>query len=76
MAAKLHKRHADGGELKPAILVRRPGTGKALIADGHHRTLAYEADGQDYVWAYVGRVDTKTGAWDQLASRQKQDKAA
>ena len=71
MASKLHKKQADGGELKPVILVRRPGSDKALIADGHHRTLAYEADGQDYVWAYVGRVDTKTGPWDQLATRQK-----
>jgi len=71
--AKLHRRHAAGKELKPAIIVERP-EGKFLIADGHHRFLAYEQDGQDYVWAYVGKVDKQQGRWDELALSQIKDK--
>lgn len=68
-AAKLRKRHAEGRELKPAVLVRRP-SGKLVLADGHHRYLAYEQDGQGYVWAYVGKVSKQTGPWDRLALSQ------
>jgi hypothetical protein len=74
---KLRKRQRKDQELKPVILVRRPGDGKLLIADGHHRFLAYEKDGQAYVWAYVGTVGSEHGKWDSLAlSQKRQDKAA
>jgi phage portal protein BeeE len=66
---KLRRRHAEGRELKPAVVVQRP-EGKLLIADGHHRFLAYEKDGQDYLWAYVGRVSKQEGPWDRLALSQ------
>lgn len=74
--AKLRRRRAEGRELKPAVIVKRP-DGKLLIADGHHRFLAYEEAGSDYVWAYVGRVDADEGPWDQLAlSQDPKGKAA
>lgn len=73
---KLRKRHMDGRELKPAVLVRRPSGGKLVIADGHHRVLAYKANGESYVWAYVGTVDDDHGAWDTMASSQQQDDRA
>jgi len=71
MVTKLHKRHAAGKELKPAVLVQRPGSRKLLIADGHHRYLAYEQDGKQYVWAFTGTVTQKAGKWDDLALSQK-----
>jgi len=74
--SKLRKRQRKDRELKPVVLVKRPGAGKLLIADGHHRFLAYEKDGQAYVWAYIGTVGSEHGKWDELALSQKRDKAA
>jgi len=68
-AAKLKRRHADGRELKPAVLVQRP-DGKLLVADGHHRFLAYEQSGAGYVWAYTGKVSEQQGPWGRLALSQ------
>ncbi|HET9893680.1 MAG TPA: phage portal protein [Streptosporangiaceae bacterium] len=72
---KLRKRKADGGHLKPLILVRTPGADKDMIADGHHRYLAAVAEGEPTVWAYVGRVDADKGDWDQMHSSQMKGNA-
>jgi hypothetical protein len=66
---KLRKRAAEGGHLKPAVLVRTPGSTKDIIVDGHHHALAAMKEGRP-VWAYVGRVDAKTGDWDTLHASQ------
>lgn len=74
--SKLRRRQAKGKHLKPAIMIRRPGAGKDVIADGHHRVLASLAEGEQ-VWSYVGRVKVAKGPWDVLALSQKpEDKAA
>lgn len=46
----------QGGYKKPAILIAPPGGGKFRVADGHHRSLAYQQLGQP-VHAYVAHVD-------------------
>jgi HK97 family phage portal protein len=74
--AKLRRKQANGGHLKPVILIRRPGSDRDLIADGHHRVLASLAEGE-MPWAYIGRVKTDKGPWDQLAlSQEPEGKAA
>lgn len=70
----LRKKLAAGEHPKPVVMVKRPGSGKYLIADGHHRFLAAEAEDQAAVWAYVGKVDAEDGPWNQMALSQ--DKAA
>ena len=45
----------------PAVLVRWPGSEKDVPVDGHHHILAAEQDGQHFVWAYVGHVDSERG---------------
>lgn len=73
---KLRKKLAAGEKPKPLILVRRP-AGKLLIADGHHRFLAAEAEGLTSVWAYVGTVDKQAGPWDIMAmSEEDRERAA
>ena len=47
------------GHTHPVILVQHPGSQKAVIIDGHHRTLAYRKLGRP-VKAYVGMVDQIT----------------
>ena len=69
--AKLWKKLAAGDRPRPAVLVRTPGADKDIIPDGHHRALAAIAEGEPMVWAYVGRVPSKTGPWDQMHASQK-----
>lgn len=45
----------DGGFKKPVILIARPDGGKYRVADGHHRTLAYQKLNKP-VRAYVAHV--------------------
>jgi len=47
------------GHAHPVILVQSPASPKAVIIDGHHRTLAYRKLGRP-VKAYVGQVDKVT----------------
>lgn len=61
---------------KPAVLVRWPGSGKDVIVDGHHRILAAQANGEHFVTAYVGHVDSEQGPWLSTAAREKGRKAA
>ena len=71
-AAKLRRRMAAGLHLKPAVLVRHPGSTKDAIADGHHRALASIDEGQP-VWAYVGHVASDDTGWQELHDRQYPD---
>lgn len=58
-----------GEELHPVIMVDTPGDPKLKVVDGHHRVLAYRRLGRPVV-AYVGRVPTVVGPWDEAHSYQ------
>ena len=69
--AKFKKRIA-GGWLKPVVLVKRPGLDKMMIADGHHRALAYRALGRP-IMAFVAHVASDKGPWDEFHSAQHEN---
>jgi hypothetical protein len=71
---KLRKRAGAGEHLKPAVLVRTPGSTKDVIVDGHHHILAAMKEGRP-VWAYVAHTDATTGPWDVLHDYQDQKAA-
>jgi hypothetical protein len=73
---KLRKKLARGEDPKPVILVRWPGSGKDVIADGHHHFVAAEQEGQQFVWAYVGHVSSEKGPWLVMGASERRDKAA
>jgi hypothetical protein len=74
---KLRKKLAAGQQMKPAVLVKTPGSAKYVIADGHHRFLAALAEGQESFRAYVGKVDAKHGDWETMAAAERgRDRAA
>ena len=75
ITARLGGGHARGRAPKPVVLVQTPGNGKLIVADGHHRVLAYEKAGQA-VLAYVGTVDSDTGPWDEMHSSQLRKESA
>jgi hypothetical protein len=58
-----------GGWMKPLVLVKRPSEDKLMIADGHHRALAYAKLGLP-VMAYVAHVPTDQGPWDAFHDAQ------
>lgn len=58
-----------GGWKKPVILVQKPGTDKATVIDGHHRALAYRAEGMK-VPAYVASPKMAAGPWDEMHAAQ------
>lgn len=68
--AKFARKIGDG-KMKPLVLVRRPGSDRLMVADGHHRALAYRQLGQDPP-AYVATVATAAGPWDTMHAAQKQ----
>lgn len=74
--AKLRKRLTDGRMPKPLVLVRWPGSTKDVIVDGHHHYEAAQAEGQHFVWGYVGHVPQERGPWLVTAAREKRGKAA
>lgn len=55
---------------KPAVVVFEPGAKKALIVDGHHRTLGAQRAGEEGVLAWVGHVASKDGPWLELHNLQ------
>ena len=57
------------GKFKPIVLVYEPKNPHAIVVDGHHRALAYELLGRPAI-AYVARVGSTTGPWDQMHSSQ------
>jgi hypothetical protein len=63
------KKKIKKGVIKPVILVKTPKNEKYIIADGHHRSLAYRELGGSVV-AYVTNVDRETGPWDEFHSMQ------
>jgi len=74
---KLRKKLAAGEQPKPVVLVRTPDGKKWLIADGHHRFLAAEAEGMDSIWAFAGKVSAGKGPWQVMAMSQgKGERAA
>lgn len=73
---KLRRKTKDGEHPKPLVLIKAPGSGKYLIADGHHHYLAAEAEGHDTVWAYTGKVPAEDGPWRTFAAQEKRGKAA
>lgn len=68
---KVHRfeKRIRGGWAKPIILIKRPGEQQLMIADGHHRAMAYWNLGRPVV-AYVGTTPTDTGPWDEFHSQQ------
>jgi 8-oxo-dGTP pyrophosphatase MutT (NUDIX family) len=68
--AKFARKLADGEDLRPILLVEKPGRSKAVIVDGHHRALASRLVGKP-VRAYVGKVPTEDGPWDETHSYQR-----
>lgn len=58
-----------GEELHPVIMVDTPGDPKLKVVDGHHRVVAYQRLNRP-VTAYVGRVPTVIGPWDEAHSFQ------
>lgn len=65
---KFEKRIRNGW-MKPIILIKRPGNPLLMIADGHHRALAYQNLDQSAM-AYIGYVDTDEGPWDEFHDTQ------
>jgi hypothetical protein len=63
-------RKIGAGKTKPLVLVRRPGSAKLMVADGHHRALAYRELGRDAP-AYVATVAQTSGPWDTMHAAQK-----
>ncbi len=57
------------GWSKPAILIRRPGESKLMVADGHHRALASKRIGAPLL-AYVADVHANRGDWDEMHASQ------
>jgi HK97 family phage portal protein len=73
---RLRKRTMAGDHPKPVVLVKTPGSGKWIIADGHHRFLAAEAEDQAGIWAFTGKVDREDGPWMVMAASQEEDEDA
>jgi hypothetical protein len=68
--AGIRDKLAAGGQVRPIVLVRFPGSKKYVIADGHHRYLAAESGGLKKLTAYVGKVDREKGPWLTMAARE------
>jgi hypothetical protein len=61
---------------QPVVLVQVPGQAQYKIADGWHRTLAFEHAGRDSIRAWIGTVDVQHGPWDEAMNQHKLNKAA
>lgn len=68
--AKFARKLLAGEEVRPILLVRKPGHDKAMIVDGHHRALASKLTGKP-VLAYIANVPKEDGAWDETHSYQR-----
>jgi len=56
--------------IKPVVLIGRPGKPTLMITDGHHRALAYKEAGKSAVPAWVGQAHHIVGEWDYLHDAQ------
>lgn len=63
------ERRIPKGDANPVVLVRTPNNRKLIVVDGHHRALAYR-NLKTPVTAWVGRVESARGPWDQLHNSQ------
>jgi len=57
------RRRQAGKKLKPALLVKTPGSHLLLLVDGHHRYLA-EAELGEPVRAWIGTTASEHGDWE------------
>ena len=74
---KLRRKIRVKGKPKPLVLIRWPGAARWVIADGHHRFLAAEAEDLDAVPAFTGRVSREHGPWEVMAASETgRDKAS
>lgn len=60
----------SAGQLKPILVVKKPGNPKLVIIDGHHRSLAYKKLGREPL-AWVGTVPDGPGPWDEMHASQR-----
>jgi HK97 family phage portal protein len=68
---KLRKRLAAGKtQLKDPIVAVEGPDGQKVIADGHHRYLSLEQNGQDHALCYIGHVSSNTGPWSAMGADQ------
>lgn len=70
--AKIRKK-IEKGKDKPVVAIDRPGSDNVFIADGHHHTEAYTQLDRSHFPAFVVRVPTRTGPWDTMHSKQRED---
>lgn len=61
-------------KMEPIILVRTP-SGKLKVADGYHRTLAFDHADKKTIPAYVGESPDEHGSWDKEMHDKKLNKA-
>lgn len=59
----------QAGWTKPVILIQTPHRKRLTVADGHHRSLAYRRLNQP-VMAWIGRVSSDHGPWDDMRAAQ------
>lgn len=64
----------SGKSMDPVVLVKRS-DGSHAIADGYHRTKAYEREGIGTIHAYVGEGAGEEGPWDEAMHAAKENKA-
>ena len=67
---------ADGRTMDRVVLVKTPGNDKYEIADGFHRTLAFERADQKTIPAYVAKVTSDHGPWEREMHDAKLNKSA
>lgn len=66
---KLRKNIKNGKKMKPAILVKVPGSDKLQLADGHHHYLASAEEGAP-LRAFIGTVSEDHGPWEDMYKYQ------
>ncbi|GAA4626905.1 hypothetical protein GCM10023196_037050 [Actinoallomurus vinaceus] len=64
----------DGKTMDPVVLVETPGRDKLTVADGYHRTLAYQHEDRATIHAWVGTVTMDEGPWDRAMHDAKLNK--
>lgn len=64
-----------GKPMEPVVLVDT-GEDRLAIADGYHRTLAFDRAGKKTIAAYIGKVDDEHGPWEREMHDAKQNRSA
>lgn len=68
--AKVRKK-IEKGKDRPVVAIDRPGSDNVMIADGHHDAEAYTQLDRSHMPAYVVRVPTRMGPWDEMHTDQR-----